>query len=177
MKQSTAIQGASGTSSLKLMQPGELVKRMRETMDAVARRAFEIFETNGRRLGHDWDNWFQAEGEVLHPVHLQISETDGSLSVQAEVPGFTEKDLRVSVEPRRLTIVGKRETAEERKTGKTIYSERCSNQILRSADLPVAVDAASDTVKAVYDQGVLTITLPKLAAGKTQKTKVEPRRS
>jgi HSP20 family protein len=147
---------------------------MRETMDAVGRRAFEIFEANGRRFGRDWDDWFQAEGEVLHPVHLRITETNGSLSVRAEVPGFTEKELQVSVEPRRLTIVGKRETAEERKSGKTIYSERCSNQIFRAADLPVEVDAASDAVKALYDQGVLTITLPKLAAGKTQKTKVEP---
>jgi len=108
------------------------------------------------------DDWLRAEAELLHPLHLEVSETDDALTVQAEVPGFSEKDIQVSIEPRRLTISGKRETIEERKKGKTTYSERCSDQIFRAMDLPVEVDTASSAVKAQYDRGVLTITLPKV---------------
>ncbi len=56
--------------------------------------------------------------------------------------GFSEKEIEVSVEPSRLTISGKRETeTKSRKQGKTVYSEFCSDQILRVVDLPGSVDA------------------------------------
>jgi HSP20 family protein len=147
---------------------------MKETFDAVARRAFEIFERNGRGLGHDLEDWFQAERELLHPVYLDISETDSALTVELEVPGFTEKDIEVSVEPRRLTVTGKRESREEKRKGKTVYSEQRSNEILRTVDLPCEVDLAHRAIKATYDQGVLTITLPKGGKGVVREIKVEP---
>jgi HSP20 family protein len=80
------------------------------------------------------------------------------------VPGFTAKELEVSVEPRRLTISGKRETKEERKERKLIYQERCWDQILRVIDLPVAVDA--DKVAATLKDGVLELKMPKAAPAK-----------
>jgi hypothetical protein len=36
----------------------------RETHDAVARRAYELYEHRGGEHGHDWDDWFQAEREI-----------------------------------------------------------------------------------------------------------------
>ena len=32
--------------------------------DAIARRAYELYELRGRQDGHDWDDWFQAEDEL-----------------------------------------------------------------------------------------------------------------
>ncbi len=163
MRASTAARRASDTRPLQLVTTDQMLSRMREYVDNIARRAFEIFESNGRRLGRDLDDWLRAEAELLHPLHVEVSETDDALTVAAEVPGFDEKDIKVSIEPRRLTISGKRETTEERKKGKTIYSERCSDEIFRAMNLPVEVDAASSAVKAQYDRGMLTITLPKAA--------------
>lgn len=174
MRASTAARRASDPRPLRLVNTDQMLDRMRQTFDKVARRAFEIFESNGRNLGHDLDDWFRAEAELLHPVHLEISETDNVLTVQAEVPGFDEKDIQVSVEPRRLTVIGKRDVTAEQKKGKTVYSERCSNEIFRAMDLPVEVDVASGTVKAQYDRGVLTITVPKLEKAKRREIKVEP---
>lgn len=175
MKQSAAVQQGRHAPPLRLVSAEQMLDRMKEAFDAVARRAFEIFEGNGRRFGRELDDWFEAETELLHPVHLEISETDAALTVRAEVPGFTEKDIEVSLEPRRLTISGKRESAEERKTGKTVHSERCCNQIFRAVDLPAEVDTASHAIKAVYDHGVLSITLPKLAKAKGREIKLEPK--
>ena len=56
--------------------------------------------------------------DLLHPVHVNIAESGESLEVKAEVPGFSEKEIEVSVEPSRLTITGKRETeTKSRETG------------------------------------------------------------
>jgi HSP20 family protein len=149
---------------MKLVPAADLFDRMQRLYDSVARRAFEIFEGDGRTFGRELQHWFQAESELLHPVHVRVTEADGKVTVNAEVPGFTEKDLEISVEPRRLTISGKRETKEERKDQKTIYSERCSNQILRVVDLPVEVDASK--ASATLSNGMLELEIPKAAPAK-----------
>jgi HSP20 family protein len=141
--------------------------RINKMSQAVTRRAYEIFEGNGRRFGHDLEDWFKAEMDMLHPVHVNIAEAEDSLEVNAEVPGFSEKEIDVSVEPRRLTITGKRETEtrKEEKKSKTVYSEFCLNQILRTVDLPASVDA--EKTAATLKNGVLQLTMPKAAKAKT----------
>jgi HSP20 family protein len=108
-------------------------------------------------------------------VSLDISETDSAVRVELEVPGFSEKDIQVSVEPRRLRVTGKRESQEEKRQGKTVYSERSSNEILRTVELPCEVDPTHRAIKASYDQGVLTITLPKSGKAVVREIKVEPK--
>jgi HSP20 family protein len=143
-----------------------LVDRMNKTFQTINQRAYEIFEGSGHRFGHDLDDWFRAEMDLLHPVHVKIDESGESLEVKAEVPGFSEKEIEVSVEPHRLTITGKRETEKkEEKKGKTVYSEFCSNQILRIVDLPASVDA--EKVTATLKDGILQLTMPKAAKAKT----------
>lgn len=173
MKQSKAVQRATAAPFLRLVSADETLDRMKEAFDSIARRAFEIFEGNGRRFGRDLEDWLQAEAELLHPVHLEISETEQALTVRAEVPGFAEKDLEIDLEPRRLTIKGKRESLEEHKKGKTVYAERCSDEIFRVVDLPDEVDTASNAIKATYDKGMLTIALPKREKAKAREIKVE----
>ena len=156
---------------LKLVPPADILDRAQQVFDSIARRAFELFEGNGRNWGRDLEDWFLAESELLHPVHVDITETDQDLIVRAEVPGFTAKELEVSVESGRLTITGERETKEERKEKKLIYQERCSNRILRVIDLPVNVDAAK--AAATLKDGVLELKAPKAAPAK--KIPIEPK--
>ncbi len=171
MKEATAIQPTKERMPLKLVSFDDLFERMNKTYDSITRRAFEIFESNGKFFGRDLDDWFKAESELLHPIHVEVRESDQALTVRAEVPGFDAKEIEVSVEPRRLTITGKRETKEERKTEKTIYSERCANQILRVIDLPAEVDTAK--VTATLKDGILELGMPKAAPAK--KVKIEPK--
>jgi HSP20 family protein len=136
-------------------------EEMHKAFDTISRRAFEIFESNGCLFGHDIEDWFKAENELFHPVHLDITESDESISVKAEVPGFNEKDLKVTVEPSRLTISGKRESNIEEKKGRTAYSETCSNELFRVVALPAEVDTGK--VAATLKDGVLLLTMPKAA--------------
>lgn len=139
--------------------------RVAEMFDKISRRAYELFDGNGRELGHDLEHWFKAEMELLHPVHVRITESGNDLEIEAEVPGFNEKDLQVSVEPMQVTISGKRESTKEEKKGKTVYTESCAGQILRIVDLPVMVDA--EKVTATLKNGMLQLTLPKAVRAKT----------
>ena len=155
---------AAPPTTLRLVTMGNIFDRVEKLTNEVSRRAFEIFEGNGKVWGHDLADWFQAESELLHPVHVDISEKDNDVTVRAEVPGFTEKDLKVSVDGRRLTITGKRESKEERKEKNVVYTDRCSDQILRVIDLPAEV--SSEKVEATLKNGMLELKLPKSAPAK-----------
>jgi len=171
MSPQAATAMAKAPVAVKQSATGDVVDRIQQTYDEIARRAFEIFENNGRWLGNDLENWFRAESELLHPVHLEMAESEDNLTVRAEVPGFSTKELEINVEPRRLTIAGKHEALEESKKGKTIYSERCAKEILRVVDLPAEVD--SSKVSAMLKHGVLNIELPKAAHAKA--VRIEPK--
>lgn len=141
-----------------------LLERAQEINDLIARRAFELFESNGFVHGRDLDHWLRAKAEILHPAPLEIAETETDLIVRAEVPGFSVTNLEVRVEPRRLCITGKRQATSERKEGKTVYSERQSREIFRLLDLPAEVDPSG--VKATLSDGVLEVTMARAEAGK-----------
>jgi HSP20 family protein len=167
----TSMQPVKAVVPVKQSTTDDVFDRIEETYNAIARRAFEIFDNNGRWLGHELEDWFRAESELLHPVHVEITETDNNLAVRAEVPGFTIKELTIDVEPRRLTITGKHEAQEESKKGKIVYSERCARQIMRVVTLPAEVD--SSKVTATLKDGVLNLELPKVPHAKT--VRVEPK--
>jgi HSP20 family molecular chaperone IbpA len=139
-------------------------ERFDQVYDSIAKRAFEIFNNNGRWSGNEVSDWLQAESEILHPIHLEITETEDALNVRAEVPGFTARELNIQVDGNRLTIAGKHESKEETIKGKTIYSERCAKEILRSVELPMAVDPTK--VNAQLMNGILSIELPKVQDAK-----------
>jgi HSP20 family protein len=148
-----------------------LFDQIEDTFNFLTRRAYEIFESNGRTFGRDLENWLRAEKELLHPVAVNITESDEGFEVKAEVPGFNEKEIEIGVEPSRLTITGKRETKKEEKKGKTVCAESRSDQILRMVDLPAEID--TDKVTATLKNGVLELTLPKVA--KAQPLRIHPK--
>jgi len=148
-----------------------LFERAEATFDTIAKRAYEIFDAHGHTFGHEVEDWLEAEKELLHPVHLDVSETGEAFDVKAEVPGFTEKELHINVEPRRLAISGKRETKKEERKGKTICSEMCSDEIMRVIDLPADVEAEKAT--ATLKNGVLELHLPK--AVQARSIRIEPK--
>ena len=153
---------SSALTTPRFVERQAVQSRINELYDAIARRAFELFENDGSILGRELDHWFKAEAELLHPAHLRITESDDAISVEAEVPGFSANELQLSLEPRRLTISGKKQSRGEQKKGNVLYSERCSNELLRSVELPVEVNAARAT--ASVNNGILELNAPKLAA-------------
>jgi HSP20 family protein len=101
---------------------------------------------------------------------LNLWEDDGSLFVEAELPGMKLDDIHVTLtEGDQLTISG------ERKIGGTDalwHRQECGyGRFSRTVTLPVQVNA--DQVEAKYDAGVLTLTLPKTEAAKPKRITVK----
>jgi HSP20 family protein len=148
-----------------------LIDRAREIYEAIARRAYQMFDGRGREDGYQLEDWLSAERELLRPVPLEVTESNDQLTVRAEVPGFNEKELQVSLEPRRLTITGKVEESSEQKTGEMLFNSRWSNEIYHALDLPAEVDTAK--ANATLKQGVLELRMPKLTAPKPSQVEVK----
>jgi len=144
----------------RLSEGDTFAERMEQISTAIARRAYELFE--GRRFehGHDWEDWFRAESELLTPVPVRVIETEGELKVRAEVPGFTDQDVEARIEPRRLIISGKKQQTSEQGRGRGVRSVERSNEFVRVVDVPHDIDP--DKVRATLENEMLTITLPRV---------------
>lgn len=148
-----------------------LFDQAKEIYEAIARRAFELFDGRGRQDGYALEDWLSAERELLRPVPVEVTETDDRLMVRAEVPGFSDKDLKVSLEPRRLVIAGKVEASSEQKTGETLYTTHRSNELFHTLDLPAEVDPAK--ASAALKQGILELRLPKSTEARPGRVEVK----
>ena len=147
------------------------LEHMQAIFDDISRRAFEFFEHGGRVTGRDLDHWFRAERELLHPVRIELTENDTAYAIKAEVPGFSENELEISVEPHRVVIAGKRETTTTKeKKGKVIRSETSAEQVLRIVELPGPIETGKATAT-LLKNGILTLNLPKTPAPATVRIK------
>jgi HSP20 family protein len=170
-EKNTAVQRAPSSGSLRVVEPQTLFERMNRVHDEIARRAFELFERDGA-FGRDLENWFNAEEQLIHPAHVNISESDTALHVQAEVPGFEPSEIEISLEPARLTISGKKQgSQEQQQKGKVVYKELCSSELLRVIDLPTEVDP--DKTKATLKNGILELEMPKSAQSLAKRVEVK----
>lgn len=158
-KSTAAVQTATSRPPVRAARVKNISERIDRLYDTISRRAFELFEKDGRVHGHDISHWLEAEREFLHPVHIRMENTDGGFAVYAELPGFTASDIEVGVEPQRLTITGKRESKQESKKAGAVYMEQCSGEIFRTLELPSEVNPAK--VTATLKDGVLEVQLPK----------------
>lgn len=148
----------------KLTASGTFVERTQHISNAIARRAFELFEARGSEHGHDSEDWFHAESELLTPVPATVLDTDGGFTVRAELPGFTGKDVEVRAEPRRLIIYAKRRKTSEQERGKVVLQETMADEVFRVLELPHEIDP--DNMTATIKHEVLEVTLAKVSPGK-----------
>jgi HSP20 family protein len=159
-------------ASPAFVEAEKLFEQMKEFSQSVARRAYEYFGARGREFGHDLEDWFRAESELMRRVPVEIKEADGQIAVRAEVPGFTADEIKVSVEPQWLVISGKSEKTTEEKKEQTLLSEFRSNQFCRELRLPAEVEP--DKTKAVLKDGVLELAFTKAAESKPVAVEVKP---
>ncbi|MFL6551569.1 MAG: Hsp20/alpha crystallin family protein [Povalibacter sp.] len=99
----------------------------------------------------------------LFNASMNVSETDQEYRVTVELPGVTEQDIELNISDDVLTISGEKKFESERGGKKESYHyvERSYGTFQRSLRLPFSVNP--DEVKAAFQNGVLTITVPKSA--------------
>jgi HSP20 family protein len=102
---------------------------------------------------------------------VDMYETDEDVVVETALPGVDPEEVDVSVTRDTVTIKGKTEAKKDVEEENYIYRERRYGVYSRSLTLPVAVEV--DDADASFENGVLTLRLPKAAEAKPKVIEVK----
>ena len=105
------------------------------------------------------DTPFSALSNRSHVPSVNISETDTNFKLALAAPGKTRKDFNVELDDHVLTVSSESKHEDESKTDQYTRREYRYDNFQRSFRLPETVDTAG--IKAKYNNGILTISLPK----------------
>ncbi|MEY2686990.1 MAG: hypothetical protein RL375_1188 [Pseudomonadota bacterium] len=124
----------------------------------------------------DWFGAPAASAAVTPPTVLRaridVVERADTYEVRAELPGVRKSDIDIEVDGTRVSLKARVAQGSESNDGdKLIYSERRHESFERSFDLPEAVDPARAAAR--FEDGVLTLTLPKLEAVRSTRVVIE----
>ena len=135
--------------------------------------------------GSLFDDFFRdvAPGFYVKPLHgdalptaaqikVDVKESDKAYTVHAEVPGVSKEDIHVSLDGSVVTLRAEvKQQDSQSKDEKVLRTERYYGAVSRSFQLPQDIDQTQ--AKAKYDNGVLTLTLPKKLAGGSQRLAID----
>jgi HSP20 family protein len=136
-------------------------------------RPSELFDVDPmdfafRHLLRPW----RGQGPERAPqIRIDLSETEQQYVVKAEIPGVTKEAIDVRIDGNQVTISTEiKKEKEEKKDGRVLRSERQYGYASRAFTLDADVDDAKAVAK--YENGVLTLTLPKKPSNATKRLPV-----
>jgi HSP20 family protein len=104
-------------------------------------------------------------------IRLDVTEADEAYTVKAEIPGVRKEDIDVQIDGAQVTISAEvKKDTEEKKDGRVLRSERQYGYASRSFTL--ACDVDDGTADAKYQDGVLSLSLPKKAMSTSKKLSI-----
>ena len=108
-------------------------------------------------------SFFGSEKNLVSAFRTDVVDTGDAFKLEAELPGFNKEDIKIDIENDCLTVSAEHssETKEEGSKKNFVKRERFYGSYTRSFDVSgINVDG----IEAKYDNGILTLTLPKKAA-------------
>lgn len=141
----------------------ELIQRMDREMDRVRQKAFALFNMRRPEEATELDDWFRAERELFAEYPSEVKETEKEVALEVGLPGFEAKDVNVTVLPESVVV--------EAKSTKTENGNTETRQFLRH--FPLSCVIRTEAVKALLDNGKLTVTAEKLPAPVALKPEVK----
>lgn len=110
-----------------------------------------------------------ADAEL--PFKVDVTESDDSYAITADLPGVKKEDIGVSVDRGTVVITARLEKASEVKEGdRVIRQERYSGSMQRAFTLDGNID--TDKIDASFQDGVLRVVLPKKEASPQQRVTI-----
>jgi HSP20 family protein len=105
-------------------------------------------------------------------MDIDVTEEGDKYVLKAEVPGIDKKDISVEIDGNTVMIsANKEKSSEVKEGGNTIRQERFWGRIQRSVSLASSIDESA--AKAVCENGVLILTLPKAAGNRNKTLRIE----
>ena len=131
-------------------------------------RMFEQMVPQGWMQPTHWRSAWFGEGQP----QLDVIDRDDDILVRAAIPGVNKEDLDVSLTDHTVTVRGNtRQESKQEEEGEYYRHEIVSGNFLRTVTLPASVDESK--AKAVFRDGILELTLPKMESAKRHTVKVE----
>ncbi len=135
----------------------------------------QLFKEMENMVRHFWDV-FPSEDLTMDrsrewTPRFDLAETETAIEVKAELPGLEKKDIDISLEGESLIIKGEKHEEKEEKGKRFHRIERTYGSFCRTVRLPAEVQP--DKIEAAYENGVLTVTLPKTEEAKKGVTHIE----
>ena len=143
--------------AIERWDPFRDMRSMREAMDRF------LQETAARPMSSLLSDWAGS-------IPVDVSETEAGFVVRATMPGVRPEDIQINVQGDRLTLRAQSQSEQERQGENYLVRERHAAAFYRVLTLPAPV--SSEQADAHYEQGVLTLTLPKALPGKSSQIKV-----
>ena len=128
----------------------------------------DLFDVIDRNFS-DMDNF----GCRTYAPKVDVQATKESYELEMELPGLTEKDVTIDLKDREITIASVDDAKEEKKEAKEevkatyLVKERVATHFSRSFTLPDDIDP--EGVNAKFQNGLLTITIPRKAENKARR--------
>ena len=118
------------------------------------------------------DDFFKPEDvqDNQRTMALDILEEDDKFVIEANLPGFKKQDVKISVNNNELVIEAQREEKKEEKKGSYCRCERYQGSYRRVLNLSDQVD--KDKIGAKFENGVLTLDIPKLTPVPAKEIKI-----
>lgn len=114
-----------------------------------------------------------ALSPTVNPI-CDLRETDRAFECELELPGVKEDDIDVQVQDNLLTVRGEKRSEKKQDDKGYHYFERAYGSFARTIPLPTEIDP--DKVEAVFRDGVLKLTLPKLPEAQTKTKRISIKR-
>ncbi len=108
---------------------------------------------------------------TVSPAALDVYQDKDQFIVKAELPGLKKEDIHVSLHEGVLTLSGERRQEKELNEKNSVRNERYFGRFERTVNLPAPVDATR--VAASYEDGILTVTLPKAEQAKPRQIEIQ----
>ncbi len=142
-----------------------LIRRMPDT--PIANMVERMLEHAGRDLWRPLDDVIAGD----YALALDVTENDTVFTVTTSLPGVNADDIHLNLHDGILTIAAemKQETSEN--TGKMLMQERRYGKFSRSIRFPVMVNG--EGIEADYNNGVLTVTVPKAAEAQPRRITIK----
>ena len=106
------------------------------------------------------DGWNDLTTKQTNVIPVDISENEKEFILSADFPGFDKKDVSLKVEENQLRLTANQEDQKKSNDGKYSLRERLSGKLSRNFTLPDNV--ISDSINAIFKNGTLTISIPKI---------------
>jgi len=131
---------------------------------------FSEMERLRREMNSLFSNYGSSSGSSTYPLMNVYDDKDGIL-VTAELPGLTKEQVNITFSEGILTVSGKQQHLAKTKGMTVVRKERSEGDFEKTLKVPTKIK--QDAIKASFNNGILTITMPKAEEVKPKTIAIE----